>query len=709
MGFMLSPGVQVTEKDFTSIVPAVATSTGAFAGVFQWGPVMDPTTITSENELVHRFGGPNTDNATSFYTAANFLSYANNLLLVRVDTDDQKNAVAMQSGGVTEIEVTDGGAGYLVTPTVTISAPDTLGGVQATATAVLTSDEVTSIVIVEAGTGYTSAPTVTIAPGPGTPATATATVTLGGLKINNESTYDVNYSHGAGAVGAFAAKYPGTIGNSIKISMADGSEYATWAYKDEFDSAPDADELHVIIIDATGKITGVDEGVLEKYAYLSKASDAKKSDGATNYYKNVLNSSKWIYWMDHPTNTNWGTEEFGADFTTMSEAVETPAELSITTVNGTGGITAVAIDEGGAGYGSNTRIVITSAGGTGAVLTPVIVDGVIDSVTITSAGAGYLDDDVITVFAGALTVQLSGGTDDFEADDGELMNGFSLFDNAETYDISLVMAGKASQAVAIHIINNVVETRRDCVAFISAQHKTTGEPIVGIATDLANDIVDFRNDLPSTSYAVIDSGYKYQYDRYNDVYRWIPLNGDIAGLCARTDYTDDPWFSPGGYNRGQVKNAVKLAFNPNRAARDILYKSGVNPVVSFPGEGTVLFGDKTMLAKPSAFDRINVRRLFIVLEKAIAIAAKYQLFEFNDKFTRAIFKSMIEPFLRDVQGRRGLYDFKVVCDETNNTGEVIDSNRFIADIYLKPARSINFITLNFIAVRTAVSFEEIGA
>jgi phage tail sheath protein FI len=245
--------------------------------------------------------------------------------------------------------------------------------------------------------------------------------------------------------------------------------------------------------------------------------------------------------------------------------------------------------------------------------------------------------------------------------------------------------------------------------FVSPQDVTTGDILLSSNPTIVNDIVAYRNALPSTSYAVMDSGYKYQYDRYNDKYRYIPLNGDTAGLCARTDYTNDPWFSPGGLNRGQIKNVVKLAFNPNKVQRDNLYKSGINPVVTFPGQGTVLFGDKTLLAKPSAFDRINVRRLFIVMEKAIATAAKFQLFEFNDGFTRAQFKNLVEPFLRDVQGRRGITDFVVKCDESNNTGEVIDRNEFIADIFIKPNRSINFITLNFIAARSAINFSEIGA
>jgi phage tail sheath protein FI len=244
--------------------------------------------------------------------------------------------------------------------------------------------------------------------------------------------------------------------------------------------------------------------------------------------------------------------------------------------------------------------------------------------------------------------------------------------------------------------------------FISPEDADSGQPIIGDSSTAVNKIIAYRDELGSNSYSVMDSGYKYQYDRYNDVYRWVPLNGDIAGLCARTDYTNDPWWSPGGLNRGQIKNVVRLACNPNQTNRDTLYRNSINPVVTFPGQGTVLFGDKTLLAKPSAFDRINVRRLFIVLEKSIATAAKYQLFEFNDAFTRGQFKNLIEPFLRDVQGRRGITDFLVKCDESNNSGEVIDRNEFVADIFVKPTRSINFITLNFVAARSAIAFSEIG-
>ena len=288
--------------------------------------------------------------------------------------------------------------------------------------------------------------------------------------------------------------------------------------------------------------------------------------------------------------------------------------------------------------------------------------------------------------------------------DGDRIAGYDLFSNADEVDISLVMTGAANTAVVQYVIDNLVTARKDCVAFISPRFSD----VVNKPGLESNNAITYRDSIGrSTSYAVMDSSWKYQFDKYNNVYRWVPCNGDIAGLCVRTDYERDPWYSPAGFNRGQLKNVVKLSYNPDKADRDDLYKSGINPIVTFKGEGTVLFGDKTMQAKPSAFDRINVRRLFIVLEKAIARAAKYSLFEFNDAFTRAQFVALVEPYLRDVQGRRGIYDFRVVCDETNNTPEVIDRNEFVGDIYIKPARSINFIQLNFVAVRTGVAFDEI--
>lgn len=555
--FPLSPGVQVIEKDLTAIVPSVATTVGGFVGAFQWGPVEQVLTVDSENTLVERFGKPNQTTYESFFTAANFLAYGNNLQVIRVVGSSARNAIA-----------------------------------NASATAIM---------------------------------------------IKNEDHYENQYSDGSATVGEFAAKFPGTLGNSLLVSMADANTFGAWGYADLFDNAPNTsdfveglggsdDELHLIIIDATGVWTGTPNTVLEKHSYLSKASDAKNSDGSSAYYKDVINNrSKYIWWMDHPVGmTNWGNAAINTAFTQL-----------------------------------------------------------VDDVTVT----------------------LSKGVSADTPADGNIIAGLSILSNDEQYDLSLLPLGNASDAVIEYAIGSVAEVRKDCIVFVSP-------PLANVLDNVgteADDIVTFRGNLPSTSYAVIDSGWKLQYDPYNDKNRWIPLNGDVAGCAVRTDFIADPWYSPAGFNRGQIKNVIKLAFSPRATDRDKLYKKGINPVVSFPGNGTVLYGDKTMLAKPSAFDRINVRRLFIVLEKAIATAAKFQLFEFNDQFTRANFRNLVEPYLREIQGRRGLTDFKVVCDESNNTGEVIDRNEFVADLYIKPNRSINFITLNFVATRTGVSFEEVGA
>jgi len=568
MAFQLSPGVIVTEKDFTSIVPNVATSAGAFVGKFAWGPIEDPVQITSENELVERFGTPDDSTFESFFTAANFLSYSNNLFVVRGNGSTDRNAVV-------------------------------------------------------SGTA---------------------------VKIKNAEQYLSSYASGQGTVGEFAAKWAGTRGNSLKVSMADKSTFTGWTYETSFDRSPDTsawatsnnvsnDEIHIIVIDEDGLFTGTAGTILEKFEYVSKASGAKKSDGSNNYYRDVINSnSKYIWWMDHPTQS---------------------AE-----VNNSANASAV-------------------AWGTAPAAQP------------------YKD------ITAALNASLTGGVDDYAGiTAGNIQTGYALFAN-DQLDISLVLLGKATAATATYVINSVVEVRKDAVAFISPE-AANGSYISDASATPVADIITYRTALPSSSYAILDSGYKFQYDRYNDKYRYVPLNGDVAGLAARTDYAQDPWYSPAGANRGQIKNVVKLAFNPNRTQRDSLYQKGVNPVVTFPGEGTQLFGDKTLLSAPSAFDRINVRRLFIVLEKAISIAAKAQLFEFNDAFTRAQFKNQIEPFLRDVQGRRGITDFRVVCDETNNTGEVIDRNEFVASIFIKPNRSINFINLTFVAARSSVNFSEIG-
>lgn len=458
-----------------------------------------------------------------------------------------------------------------------------------------------------------------------------------GIQIKNEDDYNATVF--ASQINAIA-KYPGTLGNSIGISVCSASStaFAAWDYKGQFDSAPStssyvsarggsSDEMHVVIYDTNGAWTGEEGTVLETFAYLSQASDARGDDGTNNYYVDVLNDQSAYVWF---ANHSVDTPEAG-----------TPAE-----------------------------------------------------------GTTY------TAPTAAVTFSLSGGVDDNTPTVGELSTGYDMFSDAETLDVNLIIGGESpAGADGVTHANNMIalaEGRKDCVVFVSPSISDT----VNNATAAA-DVITWANQLTSSSYAIIDSTALYVYDKYNDQYRWIAASGAVAGLCANTDNVADAWFSPAGLNRGQLLGVTKVAFNPKKADRDDLYKARVNPIVSFPGEGTVLFGDKTALAKPSAFDRINVRRLFIVLEKAVATASKFQLFEFNDEFTRAQFRNMVEPFLRDVKGRRGITDFLVVCDETNNTGDVIDTNRFVADIYIKPARSINFITLNFIATRTGVEFSEI--
>jgi len=559
MAFQLSPGVNVSEIDLTTVIPSVATSTGAFVGPFNWGPIGEVTTISDEVRLVNTFGKPDSDNYEYWFSAANFLAYGNNLKVVR----------------------TQG-----------------LGALNATAN----------------GTG---------------------------LLIKNEDDFNDNHSsYAAGAfgdTGGWAARCAGTLGNSILVSMADANTWNVWTYASQFSATPNTssyvasrgganDEVHIVVVDEDGLWSGTAGTVLEKYAFVSKASDAKDDSGNSNYYKDVVNrQSQYIWSLSHPTNLGTGTA-----------------------------------------WGSAANV---------------------SAYKLFSSNASN------SLSAGAIGTS---GT-------ANVTTGWDSFKNAESVDVSLLVTGQGNSTIATYVISNVEESRKDCVAFISPEKADC----VDNAGSEVTDIKAFRNGLTSSSYAFLDSGYKYQYDKYSDVYRWIPLNGDIAGLCVRTDNERDPWFSPGGFNRGQIKNVIKLAWNPTKANRDDLYQVGVNPVVSFPGEGTVLYGDKTLLSKPSAFDRINVRRLFITLEKAISRAARFSLFEFNDQFTRAQFVALVEPFLRDVQGRRGITDFRVVCDDTNNTGEIIDRNEFVGDIYIKPARSINFIQLNFVAVRTGVSFNEV--
>jgi len=468
-------------------------------------------------------------------------------------------------------------------------------------------------------------------------ATSGATGTL----VKNQDHYDT-----LTLTDEIVAKYPGVLGNSLQISIcpADPTVFSTWAYKSSFDVAPGTseyaaargaskDEMHIVILDQDGAITGSAGSVLETFPFVSQASDAKAVDGTSSYYADVLNTSGWVW--------------FGSHYAVLTHAGVATATL--------------AADP--------------------------------------TASGDFLDG----ITPAAITNSLAGGTDDNVPTAGEITTAFDLLGDAETVDVNLLFAAPVESDISVaQALLATATSRKDCVAFVSPPITAT----VGNATP-ATSVVTFADQLTSTSYGVIDSTALKVYDKYNDTYRWIGAAGHIAGLCANTDNVADAWFSPAGFTRGQLLGVTKVAFNPKQADRDTLYKARVNPIAAFPGQGIVLYGDKTAQAKPSAFDRINVRRLFIVLEKAVSTAAKYQLFEFNDEFTRAMFRNMVEPFLRDIKGRRGITDFAVVCDATNNTGAIIDSNQFVADIYIKPARSINFITLNFIATRTGVEFSEI--
>jgi phage tail sheath protein FI len=772
MPFQLSPGIAIVEKDFSSIVPAVSSSAGAYCGPFAWGPIEDPVRVSSENDLVARFGDPKDGNYQSFFTAANFLSYANNILITRTDAIGLKNAVSIQSGGVSAVTLLTAGSGYTTTdvPTVTFSAPQIEGGTTATGTVTYTDAAsirtITGVTIVNAGTGYTTTPTATISvPASGTAATVRVTnLVTAGIKIKNASQYLSAYSNGLGSVGPFAAKFAGKRGNGIRIVMLDSGNWASASptLKAQFDGAPGTstfantrgitnDEVHIAVFDTSiGTFNGVAGALLEKFSFVSKLSDAKRSDGSNNYYKTVLNSqSRYVWWMDHPiANTVSEPVSTAVVLNTGAAAVIAPqVGLTNPTITITGNTHFTNLAAYKAFFDAapdKTSRQIQLAGSTNSngifnvdSITTVLTGGNITSYVITLASGSVVasesptnlvitsitkpawgqNADVVIAAAGASTVSvlntvldytLAGGDDDFQSNDDNIQAAYLMLTNTDQYDISLLPLGNVSASTAKVIVESVAEARKDCVVFISPN--TAGEPITSTGSTATDAIIAFRNASNiDSSYAVMDSGFKYQYDRYNDKYRFVPLSGDIAGLCARTDYAADPWFSPGGFNRGQIKNVVKLAFNPSQADRDALYSAGVNPVVSFPGQGVILYGDKTLLKKPSAFDRINVRRLFIVLEKSVATAAKYQMFEFNDSFTRAQFKNLVEPFLRDVQGRRGVTDFRVKCDESNNTGEVIDRNEFVADIFIKPNRSVNYITLTFVAARSSVSFEEIGA
>lgn len=671
MAFLVSPGIQVREFDLTTVVPAVATTEGAIAGAFSWGPVEERVLVGSEKELVDKFGEPTDSNFETFFTAASFLAYGNQLYVSRAIDSTAFNATA-NVGAVANTLVRNDDhyesltfgdtdllyiAKYAGTRgnNLQISVCDTADAYSNNHT---NSDSDTSVALkIVAGSNTANLDITNNVDGFATANSEMVTIkgklNVGDLLEVGNTTLGVQFLRieniGDSSRIGTSNTFTSTIRLSERVALIDNITMDTvkrrWGYFNLFDSAPNTsdyvasrndsgdaagDEMHVVVVDEDGGITGQKRTVLELYPNMSRATDAKTADGSTNYYKNILNNqSEWVWWANDRSNA----ASAAAD-SIVASTNEDPLYLSFT------------------------------------------------------QGTGEGDESTISL--------------------GSLQTAADFFVDPEKVDVSIMMQGKArggthGTTFANYLIDNIAEKRLDCVVTVSPERAD----VVNNRIDPLNDVTAFRNSLRASSYGVMDSGYKYMYDKYNDVFRYIPLNGDIAGLMVRTDNQREPWYSPAGFNRGEVKNVTKLAYNPDQADRDVLYRADVNPVVKFKNQGNILFGDKTLLGKPSAFSRINVRRLFIVLEKAISTASKFTLFELNDEFTRAQFVSMVEPFLRTVQGRRGITDFRVVCDETNNTPEVVDRNEFVGDIYIKPARSINFIRLNFVAVRTGVAFEEV--
>ena len=565
-----SPAIVVKEVDLTGVVPNVQTSTGAIVGDFNWGPVEQATLVSNESTLVSTFGAPDSDNTVDFHSAAYFLRYSNSLQVVRAVTSAAKNAYDANASAV---------------PTV-----------------------------------------------------------------KNRDDWDTQLSARDSDAHTFIAKYPGDLGNSLQVKLlqADSADATTKFDADatfvaNFDGAPGtstyatgvgatSDEIHVMVVDQDGLISGTQGEVLETFPYLSVAKNAKSADGSTNFVRDVINNASAYVWMAGEGDASMFSVLAGTDAASGTEF------------------------------------------------------GFKDGVKSISLAAG--------VNSGTLTTT-------------EFATGHDKFEDVDTIEVDMLIApGMSSRSDQTTVVNDLVataqSTRKDCVVVASPARSD----IVNSTTQNANAITTAKT-FTNSSYLFCDNNYLKVYDKYNDMYIQIPAASSTAGLMAATDAVAAPWFSPAGPRRGQYLGITALNYSPTKAERDSLYKSGVNPISNIPGQGVLLFGDKTKLARPSAFDRINVRRLFLGIERAIAIAARNVMFEFNDEFTRAEFTNIVEPFLREIQGRRGITDFRVVCDDTNNTAAVIDRNEFIANIFIKPARSINYVTLNFVAVRTGVDFEEV--
>jgi len=697
MAFQVSPGINVSEVDLTSGVQNVSLSAGGFVGPFVWGPCLQVQNVASEVDLIDQFGEPDANNFQYWFSAAAFLAYSNTLKVVRAVSGNALNATSDNKSTT--------GTGMANTSTTAITGTGTLFQTELVVgqTINLATGESATVATITDNTHLTVSSALSGA------VSGANTYTTRGLLIKNDTHHDSSFDSGATGYGAVAAKWPGDLGNSIKVSICPSAE----AFQANASGS-------LVTTAGSATVTGTSTPAFNTELIVG---DYISIGGARYQVKTLTNSSSMI--MESAvvvantwTTTNWqrqweywqhfdgapGTSQYGTDHSGTTD------EMHVVVTDEDGkfdGVVDVPIEryaylskasDGQSLNGDNNyyKNVLNRQSQYVWWLSHVG--------TTTNWGSKTLG---LTFGSKSLpyTKSLLGGNDDNEnITVGQIETGWDLFVDPDSTDVSLLISGPATPStLGTYVVDDIAAVRKDAVAFLSPLKASVvnnlGSEVASITTD--------RNNLPNSSYAVMDSGWKYLYDKYNDVYRWVPLNGDIAGLAAHTDQAQDPWFSPAGFSRGNIKNVVKLAWTPKQGDRDDLYKIGVNPVVSFPGQGVLLYGDKTLLNRPSAFDRINVRRLFIVLEKTISRYAKDNLFEFNDQFTRSQFKNVVEPFLRTVKARRGITDYLVVCDSTNNPGDVVDRNEFVGSIFVKPARAINFIQLNFVAVRSGVSFTEV--
>jgi len=736
MAFQVSPGVAVKEIDLTNVIPAVSTSIGGFAGRFRWGPIEQVTLLGSENELATQFGKPNPMYARSFFEAASFLQYGNALKVVRATETDLFNAssgsaensvktVEVDASAVSSLNSIADGDDIVDNITITTdqgTAPavdnplyviDSISiASESPGTSGYVAEDVSSFVIagktlqVEVDTVSAGDPTAisltTLSAG--TKFTADNLKNLTAANLLGISTTNVSGS-GTGLTVDITFK----LSSVSLINPGSGLSGATLAVTGiQSDSAA----TEVTLTSAfTFTLAQAGDGDVELIKNKDSFDNQKSglNDDVYSRYAGALGNKTRVYIVNSTNFAGNFTGASGDSFAVadnFDSAPDAATEVHIL-------VTTTAKEFTGDNT-ENTELVVETWPFLGVASDAKAVDGAniyYSDVINENSNWIYIPSaitNIATLTATTGTFTLSGGSDGSATrDNGSITTAIDLISDPETEDVNLIFTETDTDGNTTlgNYILATATARKDCVAFVSPAIDDTKGKSGSAALDNVN---GYKNSLGAPdSYGVIGSTSLYVYDKYNDGFIYIGSQGHLAGLCANTDGVADPWFSPAGFNRGQLRNVAKVAFNPTKAQRDSLYKNGINPIVAFPGQGIVLFGDKTLQSKPSAFDRINVRRLFVTLEKAIATAAKFQLFELNDEFTRATFRNAVEPFLRDVQGRRGIYDFLVVCDETNNTGEVVDTNRFVADIFIKPARSINFISLNFIATRTGVDFAEI--